>query len=884
MNLNFFIDLVILLLIGIYLLRIVLEWLADLVQNTLSEDSVVVLSVQVTQDNETGPLVAEQIFATLHSIATRLSLWNRLRGVHPEKISLEIANIGRSIKFFIYTPKKLRNLIEGQIYAQYPHVEIEEVTDYTLGEIVEVSAVSGQQVEGREKMALINKEKSEEKKYQDIDLTANAIGAELTFFNKFYFPIKSYRTFEDKSTQMNVDPLSGITSTLAKFNNPDEQAWLQLVIAPIPEKIQKKMSILADATEAISSKFLRHFYYNYFWKGSNIKKAIFAPLTFFFKPHIPRHLPEEKKKLVNDDVYKQKMAKLLYKTRVRIIYIPKVKNPSSDIIKLKEIAGSFKQFNNEYNGFVISKIYTNNSILKKYRNRILDGNDIMNIEELATVYHFPNNTVLTPNIFWVKSKKIDPPNDLPKVLEDENSPVTAIGCTNFRDINQIFGIKTLDRRRHMYIIGKTGMGKSVLLENMIYSDIQCGRGVAIVDPHGDLAETILDFIPSWRTNDVIIFDPSDREHPIAFNMLENVDPALNTIIASGLVGIFKKIYGNSWGPRLEHILRNTILSLLEYPNTTILGIPRILQDETFRRRVIRKIQDPLVKSFWLNEFEKMEPRQKIEAISPILNKVGQFLSSPIIRNILGQVKSKLDFRFAMDHKKIIIINLSKGKIGEDNSSLLGAMLITKFQIDAMSRANIPEKDRTDFYLYVDEFQNFATDSFATILSEARKYRLNLTMANQYIAQMPEEVRDAVFGNVGSILSFQVGYDDAEYISKQFSEEVMPNDLVNLNKHTAYMRLLIDGMPSKTFSLATLPPVEFDIELSRKEKVIKLARERYTVPKAIVEDKINRWSKGIDVEDEDNILIAQKQKSHLKPKVFPAKPDNLKPNTKPSIKD
>jgi hypothetical protein len=262
-----------------------------------------------------------------------------------------------------------------------------------------------------------------------------------------------------------------------------------------------------------------------------------------------------------------------------------------------------------------------------------------------------------------------------------------------------------------------------------------------------------------------------------------------------------------------------------------------------------------VKSFWVNEFEMMEPKMRVEAISPILNKVGQFLSSPIVRNILGQVNSKIDLRWAMDNKKIIIVNLSKGKIGEDNSSLLGAMMITKFQIDAMSRANIPEKDRVDFYLYVDEFQNFATDSFATILSEARKYKLNLTMANQYIAQMPEEVRDAVFGNVGSILSFQVGFDDAEYLSQQYGEEVLPNDLVNLSKYTAYMRLLIEGMPSKTFSLATLPPPQFDMDLERREKVIRLARERYCSPRAVVEDKIIRWSKGIDTEEDSDTLIA-----------------------------
>jgi len=393
------------------------------------------------------------------------------------------------------------------------------------------------------------------------------------------------------------------------------------------------------------------------------------------------------------------------------------------------------------------------------------------------------------------------------------------------------------------------MGKSTLLENMVYSDIVAGRGVGIIDPHGDLADNVLSFIPSNRINDVVLIDPADREWAVAFNMLENVDPAFNSIICSGLVGIFKKIYAESWGPRLEHILRNTILALLEYPGTSMLGIIRMLQDADFRHRVVRKVEDPVVKSFWIDEFEKMQDKFRIEAISPILNKVGQFLSSPTIRNIVGQAKSTIDLRFFMDKGKIVIINLSKGKIGEDNSALLGAMFITKFQLDAMSRANVLESERKDFYLYVDEFQNFATEAFATILSEARKYKLNLTMANQYIAQMPDEVRDAVFGNVGSTLAFQVGFDDADYLSQQFGEEVMPPDLVSLNKYNAYMRLLIDGMPTSTFSLATLPPPGERSDKEQMDKIRKVSRERYAKKVEVITDKIKRWSSSKSEEDD-----------------------------------
>ncbi len=553
----------------------------------------------------------------------------------------------------------------------------------------------------------------------------------------------------------------------------------------------------------------------------------------------------------NIDAAIDKVGRPLFDSTVRIVYVPKNKNHKKGEVKLHEIVSSFKQFNYPtLNGFEEGKLQHGNIVIEKYNKRLIENGCVMNNEELATIFHMPNITVKTPTIFWVKSKKLEPPNDLPMEGAADCDAITVLGRTNYRGSNQVFGIKPTDRRRHAYIIGKTGMGKSTLLENMIYSDVIAGKGVGVIDPHGDLADAVLNFIPQNRINDVILIDPSDKDYAVAFNMLENVDPALSSIVCSGLVGIFKKIYAESWGPRLEHILRNTILSLLEYPGTTMLGITRILQDDDYRKKIVRKIEDPVVKAFWLTEFAKMQEKFRTEAIAPIQNKVGQFLSSPTIRNIVGQPKSTIDLRFAMDKGKIVIVNLSKGKIGEDNSALLGAMFITKFQLDAMSRANIPEKERKDFYLYVDEFQNFATDSFATILSEARKYKLNLTMANQYIAQMPEEVRDAVFGNVGTVLSFQVGFDDAEYISQQYGEEIMPPDLVSLSKYTAYMRLLVDGMPTNTFSLATLPPPQVIIDRERIDKIVKVSRERYSEKTSVITDKIKRWS-TVD-EEEDNL--------------------------------
>ena len=412
----------------------------------------------------------------------------------------------------------------------------------------------------------------------------------------------------------------------------------------------------------------------------------------------------------------------------------------------------------------------------------------------------------------------------------------------------------------MYIIGKTGMGKSTLLENMIYDDIMKGRGVGLVDPHGDLAETIIACIPKSRTNDVILFDPSDAKFPIAFNMLEQVTPELRPIVASGLVGVFKKMFAESWGPRLEHILRNTVITLLEVPDSTIMSIPLMLTMKSYRHKIVAKIKDPILQKFWTAEFEPMEQKQGADAIGPVLNKVGQFLSSPLVRNIIAQPKNPFSLRWAMDNKKIVIVKLPKGTIGEDSSALLGSMIVTKFQIDAMSRADIPENDRTDFYLYVDEFQNFATDSFATILSEARKYKLNLVMANQYIAQMTENVQDAVFGNVGTTISFQVGYQDATQLSSIMDEEVVTaNDLMNLRKYDIYSKLLIDGMPSPVFSSTTFAPIKNRLVIpeQKRDTVLKVSREKYAKPVDIVEKKIVEFNTKI-IEEEKKFQIAQEE--------------------------
>lgn len=412
----------------------------------------------------------------------------------------------------------------------------------------------------------------------------------------------------------------------------------------------------------------------------------------------------------------------------------------------------------------------------------------------------------------------------------DNEEITIFAETNFRNKRTRFGIKPDDRRRHMYIIGKTGMGKTVLLENMAIQDIQTGQGVAIVDPHGEFAEKMLDFVPSERVNDVIYINPADIDHPISFNVMEKVEPELRHLVASGLMGVFKKIWYDMWSARMEYITYNTILALFEYPGTTLLSVNRMLSDKDYRQKIVEKITDPTVKAFWVNEFAKYPDRFREESVAAIQNKVGQFISTPLIRNIVGQVKSSFDMRQIMDEGKILIVNLAKGKIGEDASNLLGALIITKLQLAAMSRVDVPEEVRRDFYLYVDEFQNFATEAFATILSEARKYRLCLILTHQYIAQLDSmtdkgkstKVRDAVFGNVGTLVTFRVGAADAEFLEKEFVPEFTIDDLVNLDKYNVYLKLMIDGAASRAFSATTLAPLPKP-EKSYREKIIKVSR-------------------------------------------------------------
>ncbi len=424
------------------------------------------------------------------------------------------------------------------------------------------------------------------------------------------------------------------------------------------------------------------------------------------------------------------------------------------------------------------------------------------------------------------------------------SDITYFGSTNYRNQLKKFGIKTDDRRRHMYILGKTGTGKTTLLENMLIQDIYNGNGVGLIDPHGESAMRIMEYIPGHRINDVVYFNPGDQDFPVAFNVLECSDPNQKHLVASGLMSVFKRLWANVWSDRMEYITNNAILALLDSPGNTLMGINRLFTDKSFRKKIIGRIQDPVVKNFWVNEFTAFTDRYRAEAIPAIQNKIGQLLSSSIIRNIVGQTKSSINIREIMDNRKILIMNLSKGLLGDDNSALLGAMMIVRLQLAAMSRIDIPnESDRQDFFLYVDEFQNFAVSSFAEILAEARKYRLNLILTHQYLAQLDDDVKDAIFGNVGTMTIFRVGAPDAKELLKEFEPYLTEEHLINIERQEIYVKLMIDGTVSKPFSARTLPPLTQTIEKSTdtKEKVIRVSRERYANQRQSIEEKLMKWS-------------------------------------------
>ena len=795
-----------------------------------------VLELLVNRNNQKWPWVFDHILIVLHKVFDEYS---KKINKQETNFSLEITKIGNRIRFFIVSPSKYTNFLINQIYAQYNDIEITKVWDYL--------------------------EKIPEEKISVWKVSLN---------KDYLYPIKNFVELQEDSQKEEVDPYSSITSSLGR-------TWvytlntIQINFAPVSshlwkKNVWKKIKILrSNYPKCIKNLMLSPYYI--------IFKIIVFPflliLKFFvlvFKRQedkVEEELKEDDLENINEEniwdddnkipkYFLNKISHEWYVTSINIIHA--WEDPVEAKSSIKEVFSTLWIYSNFWlNSFNLDWIFHNVDMINDVKRRKINNLFVLTTNELSWLVHLPTSYVKTPQINWISARAFEPPSNLPIIdpdLTDDITPqtnLTPIWKTNFRWTNMSFWMWPWDRRRHAYIIWKTWMGKSTLLENMILDDIKKWRWVAVIDPHGDLAEAVIWHIPKSRTNQTIIFDPSDTSWPIAFNMLDNVKPEHRPLVASWLVWIFKKIFGDSWGPRLEHILRNTILALLEYPNTTLISIPLMLTSEVYRSKVVNKVTDPVVRKFWTWEYAKMAPNQKVEAAWPILNKVWQFLSSTILRNVLGQPKNSFSIRWAMDNKKIIIVNLSKGKIWEDASALLWSMMVTKFQMDAMSRADIDESKREDFYLYVDEFQNFATDSFATILSEARKYKLNLVMANQYIDQMQESVKWAVFGNVWSLISFQVWYHDSNILKEVFAWDITEEDLMNLSKYNIYIKQLIDWMPSNVFSAWTFPPYKKNEEVfaNRYKKILTVSREKYSKSKELVEKKINKSL--IDIEKQED---------------------------------
>jgi len=808
------------------------------------------------EENERGPLYMESAVAALHSLPGK------------DLVSLEIGMMpDGKISFFTRAERSAVRLIESQLYAQYPDIDIENVKadPFVLreGEIV--------------------------------------VSMDLKLADPEVFPIKRHPQFDDMLTRVNIDPIAGITSSLARYPEAGMRAHVAVIVKPLGGSFRKRslrfLPLLSKGLSSVSTNYAKFFTRMQLARGW--RRAAYFPVAFFlggfrawpgFAKFVKFKAMDDHSSSDPDEIDQKnasarshdredpiaaaldKVNRLLFTCNVRISVIAKAKDADAASEKLREIAGSFTQFAlPQCNAFIVSVPRTGTEIPHGFASMPY----LLSTEEIATLWHMPTPLVQTPNIDWVLSKKLEPPINLPMPgITDAEANLTSLGEAVFRGDRRKFGIRPDDRRRHAYIIGKTGMGKTTLLENMIFSDIHSGKGIGVIDPHGDLIDSIMRFIPKERSNDVVLFDPSDMGFPLSFNVLDCPNPDQRNLVASGLMSVFTKLWPEAFSGRMEHILRNTLLALLEAEGSSMLGIMRIFADDVYRAKTVDKVTDPMVKSFWNDEYANWSDKYRTEAIAAIQNKVGQLLSTPLIRNIVGQVKSRLDIRHSMDTGKIILVNLSKGKLGEDTSAFLGSMLVTKFQIDAMSRADIPEKERRDFYLYVDEFQNFATESFATILSEARKYRLNLTMANQYVAQLligerSTKLRDAVFGNVGSLVSFQVGSEDAELLSLQFEEAVTPKDILSLPKYHAYMRLMIDGIPSKPFSVSTLAPPEFVQDKGRAGIIRDLSRERYSERREIVEEKINKWAASA-AEGKSKAKQAEKSKEKEEEEISKAK--------------
>ncbi|MFA4826758.1 MAG: type IV secretion system DNA-binding domain-containing protein [Candidatus Shapirobacteria bacterium] len=742
-----------------------------------NQGDLVFLEVRLPQQNEFTLESASSLYSNFTQIG-KSGFFDWLVGKISTTISVEIVLFEGQIHFYYVCPRKNFDFIRPQILAQYPSAITRETKDF-------LSSVVNNFSKHSERSDVITDPEGSSLSASGGSTRKNLFTSQLCLSKSYFYPVKTPKDFRD------TDPLTSVLSPLSRSATSSDFFLYQILLSSPPKNWQSGIISLIQNGVLVDKEKGFH--------QAHPDKAVFE-----LKIQCPGLL-----------------------TQINLL--------SNSPGLLSSVSSSFGVYTSPRGNFIRPSqpgIFAKNKLLPSIINREFKPglqHQILTTEELAVLCHLPAKLTHLPNIAWGKNLYADPPENLPiadGATEEQKQAITFFAKTEFRNKDAIFGIKEgEDRRRHTYVIGKSGTGKTTMIANMAIDDIRKGRGVAVIDPHGDLCNTILDYIPSSRLNDCCYFNPADPEYVYPLNVLEAQSEPQRELVASGVISIFKKLYGTvSWGPRLEHILRNAVLTLVNTPGSDLTHIVEILTHREYRERVVGQLQNQTLKNFWLHEFDRMDEKFQQEAISPILNKVGQFISSSKIRNTIAHAHSKIKIQEIMDQKKILIADLSTGKLGEDNSALLGAMLITQIQLSAMNRVFQSQDDRSDFYLYVDEFQNFATEAFIKILSEARKFRLNLIVANQYMAQLDRTVQDAIFGNVGSLVSFVVGNQDAYLLQKEFGENFPATDLVKIGKYQIICKLSIDSETQNPFYAVTLPPLA--CKNTHRDRLIKVSQERW----------------------------------------------------------
>lgn len=728
----------------------------------------VLLQVAIPRNNEFKVDVMDQLISGFYSI--KKSGWQQKFDIQPT-ISFEIVARQEDIRFYVWAPAKLKDMVEKQIHGSYPDAEVIEVDEYNIFT-----------PEGK------------------VSYKAFMLG------KANYYPLK---TFKDLAT----DPMTSVTSALAKMG-PGEAAAIQIVISPAESDWQKE-----------GGKFI-----------SDTKKQEADPEKAKFSTSA--------KTL---EAIEGKIAKPGFETSIRIVAVS-TDEPSAKS-HVANIATAFSQFAGDLNNLKSRKIHYKAGFMESFLYRYhpmfnILGNhaSILNSEELASIFHFPNKQVTTPHIYWLNAKTAPAPSQIP-------TSGLYLGLSTYQGTKRPVYINNEDRMRHIYVIGKTGTGKSEFLKDLILQDIKEGKGICFMDPHGDAVEDILKLIPPERAEDVIYFNPSDVERPMGMNLLEATTEDEKHFAATSIINLMYKLFDpyktGIVGPRFEHGVRNAMLTAMAEPGNTFVEVMRIMTDARFVQELLPKVTDPIVRRYWTDQIAQTSDFHKSEVLDYTVSKFGRFVTNKLIRNIIGQSQSSFDMRHVMDEGKILLINLAKGTLGEENSNFLGLLLVPRILMAAMSRASLPMEQRRDFFFYVDEFQNFATPDFAVILSEARKYRLSLTVANQFIGQVEEEVKNAVFGNVGTVVAYRVGVTDANYLQHEFTPTFGEDDLLNVEKYHAYIKTIVNNEPVPPFSMDTTKDIAKikSMESPRVADIIReMSRLRYGRDEKLVEAEIARRSK------------------------------------------